>query len=284
MFSRVVAAAAASLLLFMGAASAQAGERALSVRGSGTATAPLAEVASKLKQQGIELKIDNESNTSIAIESVANGSIDLGVTTRAISPEERAAHISSHMQEEVVGVQLLALVVSADVWGGGVRSLDKEQMRKIYEREITNWRELGGPDHAIKFFTPEEGHGVWELLVTWLYGDVRKAPLPAGFEVVRGGEDTRNTVEFNAGSLSVVAPLWVDNKHTFALSLKSGNELIPATLRGMREQKYPLARSLYLVTADRPTGDLRKVVDFMHGAEGHAALKKFDYTPPETAP
>ena len=184
------------------------------------------------------------------------------------------------MNERRSGVQLTALVVSSDVWDSGVRALDKEQVRRIYEREVTNWKELGGPDHAIVFFSPEPGHGFGNCFVAWLYGDVRKAPLAIGFESVNGGEETRNTVEFHAGGLSLVAPLWIDGKGTFALSVKEASgELVPATVEAVREKGYPLARRLSVVCAERPAGELRRLIEFFQGPKAEEFLKKADYLP-----
>lgn len=252
----------------------------LRIRGSTTATAPLFSVASKLRDVGVRMQIDSDSNTSAAIASLGEGGADVAIATRPVTTEERSLYAKVRLIETPVGMQILALVVSDDVWSSGIRSLSKEQVRGIYEREVTNWKELGGLDHPIQFFSPEPGHGVWELLVTWLYGDTRKAPLAKGFEVVNGGEETRNTVEFHPGGLSVMSPVWIDDRGTFGIALKSdkGPTLQP-TVKAARDQGYPMARALTLVTVDRPAGDIKKLIDFMLGPQGQEALRKAEFLP-----
>jgi ABC-type phosphate transport system substrate-binding protein len=58
-----------------------------------------------------------------------------------------------------------------------VKAISKKEFAALYEGALGNWKALGGEDRKIKFFNPEQGRGIWELFVTWCYGDIRKAPL-----------------------------------------------------------------------------------------------------------
>jgi phosphate transport system substrate-binding protein len=154
-------------------------------------------------------------------------------------------------------------------------------MLAIYETDIRNWKELGGPDRPIKFYNTEEGRGPWEMLAHWLYGDVRKAPL-GKFERVGSSEETRNLVEFNAGSLAVVPLRWADGKSVFPLALIGDNgEVIAPTPENLASDKYPLSRPLLLISGERPTGPARKILQFMYGEGGKKALRDADFVPQE---
>jgi phosphate transport system substrate-binding protein len=95
--------------------------------------------------------------------------------------------------ETQIGEDAVALIVSADVWNGGLKSVTKEQAKGIYESAIKNWKELGGPDKRIAFFNKEPGRGTWEVFANWAYGDHKKAPQ-VSFPEVGGNEETRNKV------------------------------------------------------------------------------------------
>ncbi len=56
------------------------------------------------------------------------------------------------------------LVGSPDVWNGGVKSLSAQQVRDIYEKKITNWSDVGGPELLITFYNKEPGRGTWEVI------------------------------------------------------------------------------------------------------------------------
>ncbi len=250
------------------------------VKGSAISTAPLVAAAPKLKELGIELKMDSEQNTSSAIASLGAGLAQIAVATRPLTSAERAAYPHLRLEVSPIAYQLLALVVPADLWNSGVRALTREQVRRIYEGEITDWKEVGGPARPIKFLNPEQGRGVWEVFATWLYGDTRKAPLGESFEKVATSEETRNVVEFNAGALSVISPLRIDGRGTFGLAVKTDDgEILPPTAAGVRDQGYPITRSLDLISGDRPAGPIKKIIDFMRGPAGQEILKSADYVP-----
>ena len=83
---------------------------------------------------------------------------------------------------------------------------------------------------------------------------------------------------FNAGSISVASPRWVDGKTVFALAIKDehGTAIEPTT-ENMQTQKYPFTRGLYLVSGDRPTGDIKLLMNFMLSPEGQAFVKKAEF-------
>jgi len=211
------------LALLLAGSLAQA-ETQLTVAGSGSLVAPFSGAASLLKQQGITLKVVNDSSSSAAIAGVGEKLCDLALSTRSVLPAERAAFPDKPMAETVIGYQALALIVSNDVWEGGIRSLSRKEIIDIYEGKITEWKKLGGPDRKIKFFNPERGKGPWEFFVGWLYGEVRKAPVGSQFETVASPEETANLVEFNGGSLAVIPPNHADGKGTHMIAIRDWAE------------------------------------------------------------
>lgn len=238
------------------------------------------EIAAQLKEQGIELSMNMEGGSSTGIAAVAKDSADIAVTIRGITPQERSAAPDKRFIEETLAFQALVLVVPDDVWGSGVRVLSREQVIKIYEGHAKNWNEFGGEDRPIKFYNPVQGIGVWEPFVTWLYGDVRKAPLGSGFEAVRTPEETRDSVEFNRGSLSVAPPRFADGKGVFAVAIKDEQgATVEPTLEEMHSRRYPLSRPIIAIVGNRPTGEVRHVMEFLRGKEAQEIFGKNGLVP-----
>jgi len=265
--------------LFCVAGSVRADDEIAPVRisGSGTVSKAVSLAVPVLREKGIPLKLMTETGSGAAIASVGDGSADIAISSKPLSGADRAPFPSKRFMEVPFGIQALALIVPRDVWMAGVHALNRDQIRRIYERDITNWKDVGGEDRPIKFYNPEQGHGTWEFFVTWLYGEQRKAPLGENFETVADSEEARNLVEFNAGSMSVASPSFADNKEVFALSVRDDKgEAIAPTPHDIRESRYPMERPLYLVTGDRATGKVRDVIEFMLGAEGQALVEKSD--------
>ncbi len=251
---------------------------ALRIVGSPTVNLPVAEAAQILRaERQMEIQISTTGGSSEGIAAIGEGLAHIGMSSRPVTPEDRAAYPDIVLTEIYLGEQVVALGVADDVWNGGVHALTREQVRGIYESKTRNWHELGGPDEKIVFFNFEEGHGVWELFAQWLYGEAKKAPL-GRFPTVASDEETRNTLEFTPGSMAQSSPLAIDGKRSFALELKNddGSAVAP-TPENIAAKKYPMAKPLFLIVNDKPTLAVKVFVDFMLGPRGQELMKKHGF-------
>jgi len=266
----------AALLLSPGGARAEV----LRVSGSSVVSMAVTFAGPALKEKGIEVKITVESGSGNAAVALGYDVADIAMMLRPLNTTERASFPDKRFVEERIGSQAIALIVPRDVWEGGVRSISRNQMIGIYEGSIKSWKELGGEDKPIKFFNSERGRGLWEFFAQWAYGDQRKAPLGDDFETVIGGEDARNTVEFNAGSCAFAPPRWADGRGVFALAIKdeSGAEIEP-TAANIVSLRYPLARPVLLVFSEKPVGSRKRVLEYMLSEAGQALLTKTELVP-----
>lgn len=239
----------------------------------------MATVLPGARQAGVEVRIRGEAGSAEAIQLLASDQADAIFTVRPLTGEDRALSPERPFLEVPLGIQATAVLVSRDVWESGVRSVTKEQLRQIYEGEITNWHQLGGINRGIKFFSYEHGQGVWEQFVQWIYGEIRRAPL-GKFEIVVTGDDAHNTVEFNGGSASIAAPRWADGRDVFALALcgDDGQPVAP-TREHLLDHTYPLSRPVLLIFSDRPTGARLRLHDFLLSVPGQQLFLKSGIVP-----
>jgi phosphate transport system substrate-binding protein len=261
------------------------GGETLRVKGSSTLAQAVVLAAPVLRSEfGIEVKFVAEGGSTQAIVAVGAESADVAMATRALTAEDRANFPERRFEEIQIGTQALAVVVPRDVWNSGVRALTQAQLVAIYEGDIRSWKQVGGEDRPIKFYSPERGRGIWEFLVTWLYGDIRRAPIGKGSETVSNPRDARDLLEFNAGSLAIAPPQFADGKSVFALALQLANgEIVEPNLPNIVSGKYPLARPLVLVSGDRPTGAVKKLFDLMLSPRGQQFLTKAGFVPRQDA-
>ncbi|MEO8353263.1 MAG: substrate-binding domain-containing protein [Chthoniobacteraceae bacterium] len=251
----------------------------LRLDGSMTVAVAVKEAAPALRTRfDVDFKGSPRGGSTAGIDSVGDGQADLAMSSRALTPQDRSRFPSKDLHECLIGYQALLIAVPLDVWQGGVRAISRQQFLKIYEGKVTNWKEIGGPNGEIKFFNPPRDDGTWDFFATWLYGDVRHAPLGKGFERVRSGRDTRNAVEFFSGAISVTTPNWVDNKRVFPLGIiQDDGKIVEPTTENIRSGAYPIMRPLYLVSGNRPAGLIKKVLDFMTSPEGQEFIKKAEF-------
>ncbi len=255
----------------------------LVVRGTSVVGIAVASVSENMKKElGIEYKVVTEGGSAAGIAGVGQDVVDVGLTARAITGEERAAFPDKRLTETKIGAQAVLVVVPETVWQSGVRRLSKKQLIAIYERRVKNWKELGGTDREIVFYNRPggfTGRGVWDVFVIWLYEDVRKAPNSKA-EILETPEEVRDTVEFNGGAISLLefGEMPKAGLKAIPIELDNGN-LVEPTAENISTGKYPLSRPLFLVTAGKPTGAVKKFLDYMVGEKGQASVLKAGHVP-----
>jgi phosphate transport system substrate-binding protein len=249
----------------------------LKINGSTTVNLPVAEAAEILRaEMKLEIHVDTQGGSAGGISMLGEGLVEMGMASKHVSAADRAKFPKCDFREIHIGEDAVAMIVSKDVWDGGVRSLTKEQLAGIYEGRIRNWKEIGGPDRRIAFFNKEPGRGTWEVFVHWLYGDPKKAPR-VSFPEVGGNEETRSKVATTRGALSQLSSSWADGKTVFALSLKVDGKEIAPTTETISTGMYPLSRPLFVLTNGAPAGDAKTMVEFLLGERGQALVQKHGY-------
>lgn len=252
----------------------------LKINGSTTVNLPVAEAAELLRaEQKMEITVDTQGGSSGGISMLGDGQVDIGMSSKHVSKEDRAKFPKVAFKETHIGEDAVALIVSKDVWDGGIHSLTKQQVRDLYESKVTNWKQLGGPDRRIAFFNKEPGRGTWEVFAHWLYGDPKKTPQ-VSFPEVGGNEETRNKVSSTRGAVSQLSASWADGKEVFALGIKpepdSGEAVMP-TAANIANHTYPMSRPLFVVTDGDPTGPAKTFIDFLLSSRGQELVRKHGY-------
>jgi phosphate transport system substrate-binding protein len=250
----------------------------LKVNGSTTVNLPVAEAAEILRaEKGMNIQVDTQGGSSGGISKLGDGLVQVGMASKHVSEDDRAKYPAANFVETHIGEDAVALIVSRDVWEGGVRALTRQQVKDIYEGRIKNWQDVGGKPQRIAFFNKEPGRGTWEVFVHWLYGSAKAAPQMS-FPEVGGNEETRNKVGSTRGALSQLSSSWADGKRVFALGIKAddGTILDPSN-ENIATRKYPLSRPLFVLTKGAPTGPAKVLVDFLLSERGQDLVKKHGY-------
>jgi phosphate transport system substrate-binding protein len=264
-----------ALLLLAPAAAAAA---VLHAAGSTTVNPVVVEAAEILKaRQGMAIQVDTQGGSTGGISALGDGRVEVAMSSRPLEPGDQAKYPKVRFTPVAIGEDAVAIIVSRDVWEGGVRALSQEQARQIYERRITHWKQVGGPDRRIVFFNKEPGRGTWEVFAKWLYGDARKAPSVSHPEV-GANEEARTKVASTRGALSQLSSSWADGKQVFALAITTApGQTVAPTNANIANGSYPLRRSLFLITDGPARGEAKVLLDFVLAPEGQALLRKHGY-------
>ena len=267
-----------SAFLAMLVASSFASAETLKINGSTTVNLPVAEAAENLRaERKMDIQVDTQGGSSGGISMLGEGLVQVGMASKHVSEDDRAKFPKVKFHETHIGEDAVALIVSKDVWDGGVHELTKQQAKDIYEGRIANWKDVGGKAQKIVFLNKEPGRGTWEVFAHWAYGDPKKAPQ-VSLPEVGGNEETRNKVGSTRGAISQLSSAWADGKKVFALGIKGddGKAVLPSN-DNIASHAYPMSRPLFVLTNGEPTGNARVLVDYLLSPAGQALVRKHGY-------
>ncbi len=105
------------------------------------------------------------SGTHGAYKNLLEGKTDVIIASRDISRNEKAsaAELGVALETAPLAIDALVFIVNPK---NPVKNLTSDQVRKIYTGEITNWKEVGGVDHAITPYIRNADSGSQEKMET----------------------------------------------------------------------------------------------------------------------
>jgi len=128
-------------------------KQSLSIPGTEAFTPLLVDLAQAYNSSQSELNVHvpKPVGSRGGVKAVISGKSSLAATSRPLKQRER----DKSLVYRPFAMSQIVFVINPKV--DGIERLTKEQILAIYSGEITNWRELGGPDHKIYPITRDAG-------------------------------------------------------------------------------------------------------------------------------
>ncbi len=127
-------------------------EGRITFAGSTTVQPLAAEIGKAFNARYPDITLDIAAGgSSVGINAIHEGTVDIGMASRALKDEE-AAGITVHP----IAVDVLAIVVHTD---NPVEDLSTAQLQDIYLGKNNNWQAVGGPDAPITVVVREKTSG-----------------------------------------------------------------------------------------------------------------------------
>jgi phosphate transport system substrate-binding protein len=231
-----------------------------------TTLQPLAhELGEAFNAQYPDVELDIAAGGSVVgIQAVHDGTVDIGMASRALKPEE-AEGIEQHQ----VAVDVIAVVVRVT---NPVEDLTLEQLRAIYLGEITNWREVGGEDQPIVAVVRGKNsgtRGAFDEIVL----EKQEPAAPEMYTAVTAG-DMAVTVSEHAGAIGYVGFGNLESD----LKMVSIDGVLPSEGTA-RDGSYSLVRPLMFLTGPLTQPLAQAFIDFALGDEGQQIVEHSGWVP-----
>ncbi len=267
---------ALSIALILGAVGASGVMAKETVRVSGSTTVlPLAEAGAESfngVQSDYQVLVTG-GGTGVGIKNIAEGTSDIAMASREVTSDEKSK-FGDKFQENMVAYDGIVIAVSKQIYDAGITSLTKEQVKKIYSGEITNWKELGGPDKEMLVVAREQGSGTRDTFMEDIMGS-KAAETPGVNTVTSSNAEVRTALIGSEVAIGYLGFSYVEDGSVGVITLDG----VKPTVKTIKDGSYELGRKLYFYTFGDASPGAEAFIKFMTGADGQKIAEENGFIP-----
>lgn len=245
----------------------------VTVMGSSTVM-PLAEASAEefnVEQRDYLVSV-TAGGTGAGILGIVERKYDIAMASRAITAEEKQ-RFGDKFQEFKIGMDGISVAVSDEIYQEGVKDLNREQVKQIYTGEITNWKEVGGPDKDIYVISREYGSGTRDDFNEAVMKDI-KAETPGVDTVAYSGAEVKTAISGSDRAIGYVGFNYLGG----GVQGIAFDGIVPS-YENIKLDIYELKRDLYFYTFGDPSPGARAFIDFVMGPEGQRIAAEEGFIP-----
>lgn len=156
-----------------------------------------------------------------------------------------------------------------------VKELSIKQLSGIYSGKIKNWKEVGGPDEAIKLYGRENSSGTY----VFFQENVVKGDYAASCQTLPGTAAVVNAVKNDKYGIGYGGAAYAKGVKHCAVKKDDKTPAYMASTETIKNGTYPISRYLYMYVRNRPTGEMKNYIDWILGPEGQKLVVSQGYFP-----
>ena len=276
MFLAVLLVAIVSLIALNGCGKTTSGGNSngpsenITLNGS-TTVFPIAQKVAEVfmnKYSGVNVSVRGTGSGN-GIAALINSTCDIADASRPMKQSEidKAKTNGINPVANVIAKDAIAVVINPK---NPVSEISHEQLKKIYTGEITNWKQLGGPDMKIVPITRDSSSGTFEIFEEKVLG---KGVEMISTAVVQGSNQAvKTTVEKTKGAVGYIGLGYVDN----SVKALRYDRVMPSK-ESVLNGEYEISRPLFMYTNGEPKGVVKKFIDFVMSPEGQTIAEEVGY-------
>ena len=227
-----------------------------------TALLPLVDAAGKAYVKacsGATVNVQG-GGSGAGLTQVLQGAVQIG-DSDVTAESKLATPDASSLVDHVVARQGWVMVANASVTG--VTNLTKDQAQKIWTGQITNWKDVGGPDQAIVLIIRPASSGTRATFKKIVLDGKDEAQGTALTEDSNGAVTT--AVSGTPGATSVIGFAYYQANKGNLVALQLGG--VDASVDNMKNNTYILQAFGHMYTKGTPDGLTKAFLDYMLGPD-----------------
>jgi len=219
---------------------------------------------------GVNITV-GESGSGNGAKSLINGTCQIGNMSRAMKDTEMEAAASKKVSpvDHIVAMDGLSAIVHPS---NPIKGLTKAELKQIYNGEITNWKQLGGPDLKIVVISRDTNSGTYE---TWETLVMKADRITDRAEYVGSNGAIRQRVMSTPNAIGYVGLAFTEGVKSLPI-----NDVEP-TPETVLDGSYPIARPLHMYTNGEPAEGthVAKLVNLYKTDEGRKLIEETGFVP-----
>jgi phosphate transport system substrate-binding protein len=213
--------------------------------------------------------------SGVGITALINGTTDICNASR---PMKQTEIEKLKARYNTLGVQIPCAKDGITIFlneANKVQELTLKQLSDIYSGKTKNWKELGGNDASISVYGRENSSGTY----VYFHDEVVKADYAASVQTLPGTAAVVNAVKKDVNGIGYGGAAYaVGVKHAKVKKDANSPAVVP-TAETIGKGEYPITRYLYMYLRNRPTGEIKKYIDWILGQEGQMVVSEVGYFP-----
>jgi phosphate transport system substrate-binding protein len=214
--------------------------------------------------------------SGVGIAALINGSTDICEASRAMKSSEidkLKERFNTTGVEIPVARDGLSLYLNEE---NKVSELTLDQLKGIYSGQITNWKEVGGDDAKIVLYGRENSSGTY---VYFKDNVLKGADFAAQTQTLPGTAAIVNAVSKDKYGIGYGGAAYAKGVKYCKVKKDAQTPGYEPTLENVKSGKYPISRYLFWYVRNKPTGEIKKLVDFVLSEQGQQIVSKVGYFP-----
>jgi phosphate transport system substrate-binding protein len=251
-------------------------QAAVTVKGSDTMVILAQRWAENYMKKNAGKKIQvTGGGSGTGISALINGTTDIANSSRPIKSDEVAKvrdRFNVLPAETAVAKDGVALYVNE---ANGVTQLTVDQLKSIYQGDVTNWKAVGGADAPIVLYSRENSSGTY---VFFKDNVLKGEDYAASAQTLPGTAAVVNAVSKEKNGIGYGGAAYAKGVKEVKVVGKDGQGYLPSA-ENVKSGKYPLSRPLFVYTRGKATGEAKDFIDYCLSAEGQAIVTQVGYFP-----
>ena len=179
----------------------------------------------------------------------------------------------SNVVEVPVAVDGLAIYLNV---ANTIKELSLEQLKGIYTGKITDWKDVGGKAGKIIAYGRENNSGTYAYFKEHVLAN---ADFDPSIQTLPGTSAVTNAVAKDPKSIGYGGIAYAKGIRHAMVKKDDSSPPIEPSMENVLSGKYPISRYLYWYFAGEPTGEMKKLEDWVLGPEGQKLVQEVGYYP-----